>query len=99
MANLAEGQRGTMPVKVGAGECVAFIAQGGLGVIEVDLFLTSEKGAAGKILAEDPTTGPIAVIGGRGKCVTGVAGTGTDAVLNVTVRRGAGVVLVREYRR
>jgi hypothetical protein len=98
-ATLDEGQRGTMAVHVGPTECVTFIAQGGLGVIEVDLFLTDREGAAARILAEDPATGPIAVIGGRGRCATGARETGTDAVLHAAVRRGAGVVLVGVYKR
>jgi hypothetical protein len=99
MAILEEGQRGTVPVHVGPDECVTFIAQGGLGVIEVDLFLTDREGAAARILAEDPATGPIAVIGGRGRCSTGARETGTDAVLHAAVRRGAGVVLVGVYKK
>lgn len=98
-ATLSEGQRGTVPVHVGPTECVTFIAQGGLGVIEVDLFLTDREGAAARILAEDPATGPIAVIGGRGRCSTGAREKGTDAVLHAAVRRGAGVVLVGVYKR
>jgi hypothetical protein len=98
-STLAEGQRAATPVKLAPGECVTFIAQGGLGVIEVDLFLTSGEGDRGRILAEDPATGPIAVIGGHGKCVTGAAGTGTEAMLHAAVRRGSGVVLVREYKK
>jgi hypothetical protein len=98
-ATLAEGHRATMPVKIPPGACETFIAQGGLGVIEVDLFLTQGEGASARILAEDPSTGPIAVVGGHGKCVAGAAGTGTEATLHAAVRRGAGVVLVRAYRR
>src|SRR5688572_32317371 len=41
---IAEGESGAIPVRVAPGECTVFIAQGGLGVIEVDLFVT--KGAA-----------------------------------------------------
>jgi hypothetical protein len=97
-ATLAEGKRATMPVSIPAGACETFIAQGGLGVIEVDLFLTVGDGSSARILAEDPSTGPIAVIGGRGKCLQGKAG-GTEAVLHAAVRRGAGVVLVRVYKK
>jgi len=98
-ATLAEGQRATLPVQLAPGECETFIAQGGLGVIEVDLFLTAGDGAKGRILAEDPASGPIAVIGGRGKCIAGARETGTTATLHAAVRRGAGVVLVRAFRR
>jgi hypothetical protein len=98
-ATLAEGQRATTRIKLAPGECETFIAQGGLGVIEVDLFLTAGDGPTARILAEDPATGPIAVIGGHGKCFAGAAGTGTEAVLHAAVRRGAGVVLVQAYRK
>jgi len=98
-ATLAEGHRATMPVRIAPGACETFIAQGGLGVIEVDLFLTSGEGASGHVVAEDPSTGPIAVIGGHGKCIAGAPGTGTEAVLHAAVRRGAGVVLVRAYEK
>jgi len=96
-ATLTEGQRATVPVKVPPGACVAFLAQGGLGVIEVDLFLTSGTGADIKILAQDPSTGPIAVLGGRGRCL-GTDVIGTESVLHAEMRRGAGVVLVEELR-
>jgi hypothetical protein len=98
-ATLAEGQRATMKISLAPTDCVTFIAQGGIGVIEVDLFLTSNDTATGRVLAEDTSVGPIAVIGGHGKCVSGAKGTGTDAVLNVAVRRGAGLVLVQTYKR
>jgi hypothetical protein len=96
-ATLVEGQRAMMPIKLAAGDCAVFIAQGGLGVIEVDLVITDGDGPSARVLAEDTSTGPVAVIGGHGKCVTGAA-AGTAAVLNVAVRRGSGVVLVREYK-
>jgi hypothetical protein len=98
-ATLAEGQRASTKVRVGPGECATFIAQGGIGVIEVDLFLTRGEGAASEILAQDPATGPIAVIGGHGRCLTGAPGTGSEATLNAVVRRGAGVVLVGAYKK
>ena len=96
-ATLSEGQRATMPVKITPAECVTFIAQGGLGVIEVDLFLTAGQGAGARVLAEDPSTGPIGVIGGHGRCYTAKAPI--EATLHATARRGAGLVLVQAFRR
>jgi predicted nucleic acid-binding protein len=99
-ATLAEGQRAAMPVKLPLGECVTFIAQGGLGVIELDLFLTTGQGDSARILAEDPASGPIAVIGGRGQCYSAAEHDKvTDATLHAAARRGAGVVLVQEFRK
>ncbi len=97
-ASLAEGQRAAMAVTIGPDDCVTFIAQGGLGVIEVDLFLTTGEGTATKILAQDPSTGPIAVLGGRGRCL-GRDDIGASSTLHTEMRRGGGVVLVAEYRR
>ncbi|MCC6552189.1 MAG: hypothetical protein IT372_04090 [Polyangiaceae bacterium] len=98
-ATLREGERAAAAVVIAPGECATFVAQGGLGVVEVDLFLVSRRGApAPEILAEDPTSGPIAVIGGRGACFPNRGAAPLKAELHAQVRRGAGVVLVQGYR-
>jgi hypothetical protein len=66
-------------------------------VVEVDLFLTAGEGSSARILAEDPSTGPIGVIGGHGKCWKSGKSAPLDATLNAVVRRGSGVVLVRAF--
>jgi hypothetical protein len=98
VARLREGQRAMMPVTLAPGECATFIAQGGLGVIEVDVFLTTTGGADARILAQDPGNGPIGVIGGHGHCYANDKSAPLPAELQVTVRRGAGVVLLRGYQ-
>jgi hypothetical protein len=98
-AILDEGQRLTVPVSIAAGACATFIAHGGLGVIEVDLFLTQGKGADVTILAQDPETGPIAVIGGSDGCFKGPKGEALSADLSVVARRGKGPVVARVFRR
>ncbi|AKT38954.1 uncharacterized protein CMC5_031010 [Chondromyces crocatus] len=97
-ATLAEGERATVPVTLAAGECATFIAQGGIGLVEVDLFLTAE-GRSEDIFAQDLETGHIAVIGGRDACFSPRGAGALSATLHVQVRRGAGVVLARGYRR
>ncbi|XXT15315.1 hypothetical protein WME94_34200 [Sorangium sp. So ce429] len=95
---IAEGESGAIPVRVAPGECTVFIAQGGLGVIEVDLFVTKGAAPALEIAAQDADSGPVAVIGGRGACFS-VPGSMPLAVsLHAQVRRGVGVVLVQGYR-
>lgn len=99
-AELAEGKRATMAVTLAPGSCVTFIAQGGLGVIEVDLFLVlASKSDGTRILAEDQGVGPIAVIGGHGRCYKNPRETPLAAELHATVRRGSGTVLVRGYQK
>ena len=98
-ASLLEGQRAMMPVTLGPGECATFIAEGGLGVIEVDLFLLLADRSSGlRVLAEDPGVGPVGIVGGRGHCYRNARATAVVAELHVTVRRGAGVVLLRGYK-
>jgi hypothetical protein len=97
---LAEGQRAEMPVTLAPGGCATFIAQGGLGVIEVDVFLVlADRSKGVHILAEDPTTGPLGVIGGHGACYKNPHDAPLAAELHVAVRRGAGVVLVRGFEK
>jgi hypothetical protein len=96
LAMLREGERATLTVSLEPNECATFIAQGGLGAIEVDLFLTTGSGSDTKIIAEDPTSGPIAIIGGRGGCFRNGRGR-VSAELQARMRRGGGAVLVRGY--
>jgi hypothetical protein len=86
-------------VTLAPGECATFIAQGGLGIVEVDLFLTTGQGSQARILAQDPTSGPIAVLGGKGACFRNPQQGAAQLDLSVRARRGAGLVIVRGYRR
>jgi hypothetical protein len=97
-ALLREGERASGAVEVAAGECITFVAQGGLGTVEVDLFLTAGAAPEPRVLAQDMDAGPIAVIG-RGDCIQATGGAALTGELHVRMRRGAGVVLVRSYRR
>jgi hypothetical protein len=100
-ATLREGERAWMRVTIPAGACITYIAQGGLGVVELDAFLTE---AADKppprILVEDKNEGPIAVIGGRAGCFRSPAAEGAPFAgeLHVRARRGSGLVLVQGYQ-
>lgn len=99
-ARLAPGQRLTLPVTLPPGRCVTFLAQGGLGVIEIDLFLTTP--AAGKVpafLASEVASGPVAVIGGRRGCMAAPEGAPSALELHAVLRRGEGAVLVQTFAR
>jgi len=99
-ATLTSGQRLTIPVTLPPGRCATFLAQGGLGVIEIDLFLTTP--AEGKLpgfLAAELAPGPIAVIGGRRGCLSAPTGAPSALELHAVLRRGAGAVLVQIYAR
>jgi len=97
-ATLEEGQNARfekLPLDVGS--CVTFVAQGGLGVIEVDLFLLTEGSPSPRILAQDAESGPSAVIGGRRGCFP--VDHALQADLVVLARKGSGSILVQRYRR
>ena len=94
---LKQGQRAEEHVTVQPHACMTYIAEGGLGVAEVDVFLATGSGDDLKILAQDQRGGPIGVVGGRAGCVSNPASTPLEASLHVTLRRGAGVVLLRGY--
>jgi hypothetical protein len=95
---LEEGETARIPVDLPPNACVTYIAQGGLGVVEVDLFLTTtlDSGLV-RVMAEDVREGPIAVIGGKEGCFQAKGPLVGD--LHVQVRKGYGQLLVRRYRR
>lgn len=94
IAELREGERGSRPVTIGKEECAAFVAQGGLGSIEVDMYLIQAGSASMRILAQDTEPGPMASIG-RGECLRGPL----SAELHVQMRRGSGIVLIQRFQR
>ncbi len=97
-AKLREGERASLPVTVAAGECVTYVAQGGLGTIEVDMFLTRPGSPPPRVLQQDTEPGPMAAIG-RGECLRGDQDAALSAELHVRMRRGEGVVLLQRFQR
>jgi hypothetical protein len=98
VAVLGEGDQAAAPFTIEPRACASFVAQGALGVIEVDLFVTA-AGDPRDVLAEDASTGPVAIVGGRrGRGLSAPVCAG-DAARSVEVRaqarRGAGAVLVQ----
>ena len=99
-ARLLVGQRLSIPVTLPRGRCATFLAQGGLGVIEIDLFLTTPaEGTVPGFLASEVAPGSIAVIGGRRGCLPAPEGAPSDLTLHAIVRRGDGLVLVQAFAR
>jgi hypothetical protein len=99
-AALAPGQRLTIPVSLPPGRCATFLAQGGLGVVEIDLFLTTPvQGKLPGFLASEVASGPVAVIGGRRGCLAAPAGAPSALELHAVLRRGEGTVLVQTFAR
>jgi hypothetical protein len=99
-ARLLVGQRLSIPVTLPRGRCATFLAQGGLGVIEIDLFLTTPaEGTVPAFLASEVASGPVAVIGGRKGCMAAPDGAPSSLVLHAIVRRGEGNVLAQAFAR
>lgn len=99
VAALAEGGQARLELTLEPGECDTFVAQGALGVVEVDLFFTVGQGAALSVLAEDAGTGPVAVLGGRQDCLRNDGPSPVARTLHVQSRRGTGLVVVGRFRR
>jgi hypothetical protein len=93
-ATLREGERASLPVTLEASECATFVAQGGLGTVEVDMFLIQPGSPAPGVIKMDTEPGQMAAIG-RGDCVRGPL----SAELHVRMRRGEGVVLIQRFLR
>lgn len=96
-AELREGERASRAVTIAPGECAAFVAQGGLGTIEVDMFLIQPGSASPRVIAQDTEPGPMASIG-RGECIRSQGGA-LSAELHVRMRRGSGIVLIQRFQR
>jgi hypothetical protein len=95
-ATLAEGQRARISVSFPAGACLTVVAQGGVGVVEIDLFLTTGDPGPVRIVAQDVRPGPTAVIGGKDDCFTFLEPFIGD--LSVFARKGSGMVLLQQFR-
>lgn len=97
-ATLEEGQLArTERATLDAPACVTIVAQGGLGVVELDLFVLTGDASAPRILAEDRRGGPTAVIGGKDGCFPLDRGAETEIV--ALVRKGSGPILVERFRK
>jgi len=99
-ATLAEGQHARVSLSLPAGACTTVVAQGGIGVVELDVFLVVEGAAdAGptRVVAQDARSGPTAVIGGERGCF-GLTEP-FEGSLVVQIRKGSGMVLVQRFAR
>ncbi len=98
--NFQQGQYLEQPFQMEPGKCYAAVARGASGVTEMDIrfvALTPMPGVSPD-LAEDSTTGPDAVLGGRGQCYHYIIpGVGINAKAVYTVRTGSGIAAGRVY--
>lgn len=109
-AKIGEGERAALPLAPKGDECFTAIAHGGLGVMELDVFIVAGSDGDPKFLAEDEKSGPVAVAGGRAQCPPSQPSCGPVCVsealesapglrVEVVVRRGRGPVVVGVARR
>jgi hypothetical protein len=108
-ATLGEGERARLDLETAGHECFTAIAHGGLGVMELDVFISSGEATEPTILARDDKSGPVAVAGGASACPTPRPGCGPVCVpssavpaglrVDVVVRKGRGPVVLGVARR
>jgi hypothetical protein len=97
---LKEGERAVLEATIAPEACATFVVQGGIGVVEVDAFLVAADRSEGvRILAQDLGTGPVAAAGGLGRCYRNPRKEPLPVEVHASVKRGAGVLLVRGYRK
>jgi len=97
-AALEEGEWARTPrTKLDAPACITLVAQGGVGTVELDLFVLSGKPSAPRLLAEDKRGGPLAIIGGKTGCF--LLDAGTDFEIIALMRKGSGSLLVLRFRK
>jgi hypothetical protein len=97
-ADLATGERASMPLPLATGDCVTVLAHGGIGVAEVDTFLVVAEPGELKVLSQDTRRGPLAILGGQRGCAVHLGAPAPNAELWVQVREGSGPVVVGVYR-
>lgn len=103
-ARLSEGDRARVDLKPAGAECFTAIAHGGIGVMELDVFLVTGPDGDPTIVRDDEKSGPVAVAGGGSACSVTLSTCGPvcwngDASsvaprVEVVVRRGSGPVVV-----
>lgn len=98
-ANLLEGELASHALTVPPGKCITYVAQGGLGTVEIDMMLVRKQKQAVSMMALDEQEGPIAVLGRGTSCVRHREPKPFEATLTVWMRKGSGLVLVRAYER
>jgi hypothetical protein len=94
---LDEGGHARLPLALAKDTCVTIVAQGGIGVVELDLFVVAGEDKPPQILAQDPLSGPAAVIGGKPGCLP--VDRDFAATLVAIARKGSGNILVERFRR
>lgn len=98
-AELLEGERAARNVQLMPGKCLTFVAQGGLGTVEVDMALLRNEEHSVSVIALDEQEGPIAVLGRGSACLRHSEAKPFSGTLSVLMRKGGGLVLVRSYQR
>lgn len=94
---LEEGGHARLPLALAKDTCVTIVAQGGIGVVELDLFVVMGEDKPPRIIAQDRWSGPAAVIGGKPGCLP--VDRDVAATLVAIARKGSGNVLVERFRR
>lgn len=94
---LGEGEHARVPVSLSPGSCLTVVGHGGLGVVELDLFLMEPAQPSRRLIAQDLVHGPSAILGGKEGCFP--AERAMELELYLLARRGAGEVLFQIFRR
>jgi hypothetical protein len=92
-----EGQSLEQPINLAPGKCYSVVAAG-VGVQELDVKIVAQQAPLPAVtLAQDNTTGPQAVLGGKGACFKNPLPIGGPAKVVVTATHGGGIAVAQVY--
>lgn len=98
--NFQQGQYLEQPIQLQPGKCYAVVGVGVLAVAELDLEIVADQPPAPPVtIAQDSTTGPQAVVGGRNNCVRNPFPMGGPAKVIMRVTSGSGIGMAQVFSR
>jgi hypothetical protein len=97
--NFTEGQTLEQPLNLDPGKCYAVVGVSLPGVQELDVKIVTQPlpPLAPLVLAQDSSTGPQAVVGGRGACFKNALPMPVTGKVILTVSKGAGIAGAQIY--
>ena len=96
-ASFQQGQIHEQPFQLQPGKCYSAVGVG-IGLTELDIAIViSQPPAPEYVAAQDQTTGPQAVLGGRNNCFRNPLPVGAAAKVRITATAGSGIVMAQLY--
>jgi hypothetical protein len=98
-ANFTEGQTFEQPLNLNPGKCYAVVGASLPGIQELDIKIVTQPlpPLAPLVLAQDQSTGPTAIVGGKGACFKNALPMAVTGKVILTATRGQGIAGAQIY--